>query len=73
MCDVFKDNYDYQRYKQDVVVDDNHCLQYIKKLCVDSEVVVFTLHITNKVLKSWKDLKEKYMLYKTTDDKESNS
>ena len=62
MSDVFKENYDYQRYKQDVVVDDNHCLQYVKKQCVDSEAVVFTLHITNKVLKSWQDLKEKGVL-----------
>ena len=45
-----------------MIVDDNHCLQYVKRQCVSSEDVVFTIHITNKVLKSWQDFKAKGIL-----------
>ena len=62
MSDLFKKNYDFQRYKRDVIVDDNHCLQYVKRQCVSSEEIVFTLHITNEVLKSWQDFKGKDIL-----------
>jgi hypothetical protein len=59
MSDVFKKNYDFKRYNRDVVIDNNHCLQYVKKQCISSEEIIFTLHITNEVLKSWEDFKGK--------------
>ncbi|CAB4014402.1 Hypothetical predicted protein [Paramuricea clavata] len=59
MSDVFKKNYVFKRYNRDVVVDNNHCLQYVKKQCINSEEIIFTLHITNEVLKSWEDFKGK--------------
>ena len=38
--------------------DTNHCLNYVRRQCISSDQIAFTLHITNNVLKSWKDLKE---------------
>jgi hypothetical protein len=62
MSDIFKQNYNFEKFKRDVVVDTNHCLKYVSRQCISSEEVAFTLHITNEVLKSWQDFKEKGIL-----------
>ena len=59
MSDVFKKDYNFERFKHDVVVDTSHCLKYVNRQCVSSEEVAFTIHTTNEVLKSWQDFKEK--------------
>ena len=59
MSDIFKQDYHFERFKADVVVDSNHCLNYVNRQCVSSEEVAFTVHTTNEVLKSWQDYKEK--------------
>jgi hypothetical protein len=62
MSDVLKENYNFEKFKRDVIVDTNHCLQYVNRQCVSSEEIALTVHITNTVLKSWEDLKEKEVL-----------
>ena len=65
MSDVLKTikgNYNFEKFKRDVVVDTNHCLNYVRRQCISSDQIAFTLHITNNVLKSWQDLKEKDIL-----------
>ena len=59
MSDIFKKDYNFERFKHDVVVDTSHCLKYVNRQCVSSEEVAFTVHTTNEVLKSWQDFKEK--------------
>ena len=58
MSDVLKQNYNFEKFNRDVVVDTNHSLKYVKRQCISSEEIAFTLHITNVVLKSWQDLKQ---------------
>jgi hypothetical protein len=62
MSDVLKKNYNFEKFKRDVVIDVNHCLKYVKRQCINSEEIAFTLHITNQVLKSWQGLKDKGIL-----------
>lgn len=62
MSDIFKQIYDFEKFKRDVVVDTDHCLQYVNKQCISSEQIAFTLHITNKALKSWQEFNEKGIL-----------
>ena len=50
--------YHLKKYKGHVKVDTDHSLQYIRRQCVNADEIVFTVHITNYVLKRWQDLKE---------------
>ena len=65
MSDVLKTikgNYNFEKFKRDVIVDSNHCLNYVRRQCISLDQIAFTLHISNNVLKSWQDLKEKEIL-----------
>ena len=57
MSDVLHEYCNFAKFKDDIVVDTNHCLQYVRQPSVNSEDIVFTVHITNKLLKQWEDLK----------------
>ena len=57
MSDELK-KYDFKKFKGEISVDKNHSLQYLRRQTVNADEIVFTLHITNKVLKSWHDIKE---------------
>ena len=57
MSDELK-KYDFKKFRGEISVDKNHSLQYLRKRTVNADEIVFTLHITNKALKSWYDIKE---------------
>lgn len=57
MSDELHKYCNFEKFKRDIVVDTNHSLRYVRKQCVNSEEVVFTVHITNDVLKRWHDFK----------------
>ena len=57
MSDELK-KYNFEKYKGNIIVDTNHSLQYVSKQCINADEIVFTVHITNQVLKNWQDLKE---------------
>ena len=45
---VISDNLDLiqiQKFKNSVSVSDDQCLQYVRKQCVSSEDIIFTVHI----------------------------
>lgn len=42
--------YDYQKFEDDVTVDKNHSLQYVKRQSVNAEEIAFVVHITNNVI-----------------------
>lgn len=50
--------YDFKKFKGEISIDNNHSLQYLRKQTVNADEIVFTLHITNKALKSWYDIRE---------------
>ena len=58
MSDVFHKYCDFEKFKSDIVIDTYHCFQYVNIQSVNSEEIVFTVHITNNVLKQWQDLKD---------------
>ena len=55
MSDELK-KYDFKKFKGEISVDKNHSLQYLRKQTVNGNEIVFTIHITNKILKSWHDI-----------------
>ena len=57
MSDVIHKYCNFEKFKRDIVTDTSHNLTYVNCQCINTEEVVFTLHITNKVLKQWHDLK----------------
>jgi hypothetical protein len=57
MSDELK-QYTFEKYKGNVTIDSNHSLEYVKRQCINADEIVFTVHITNHVLKSWQDFKE---------------
>lgn len=59
MSDVLYKYCNYKKFKNDIVIDTNHCLRYVNAQCTkNAEEIVFTVHITNNVLKQWQDLKD---------------
>ncbi len=58
MSDVLQKYCDLKKFKDDIVIDTDHCLRYVNTQCVNSDEIVFTVHITNNVLKQWQDLKD---------------
>ena len=46
-----------QKFKSDIVVDINHCPNFVNKTNVQSKSVAFTVHIPFEQLKSWYDNK----------------
>ena len=58
MSDVLQKYCDFKKFKDDIVIDTDHCLRYVNTQCVNSDEIVFTVHITNNVLKQWQDLKD---------------
>ena len=57
MSDELK-KYDFKKFKGAISVDKNHSLQYLRKQTVNADEIVFTIHITNKILKSWDDIRQ---------------
>jgi hypothetical protein len=57
MSDKLK-QYNFEKYKGNVTIDSNHSLEYVKRQCINADEIVFTVHITNHVLKSWQDFKD---------------
>ena len=57
MSDELK-KYDFKKFNGEISVDKNHSLEYIRKQTVNADEIVFTLHITNRALKSWHDIRE---------------
>ena len=57
MSDKLK-QYNFEKYKGNVTIDSNHSLEYVKRRCINADEIVFTVHITNHVLKSWQDFKD---------------
>ncbi len=58
MSAVLQKYCDFKKFKDDIVIDTDHCLRYVNTQCVNSDEIVFTVHITNNVLKQWQDLKD---------------
>ena len=56
MSDKLK-KYDFKKFKGEINVDKNHSLQYLRKQTVNANEIVFTIHITNKILKSWHNIR----------------
>ena len=57
MSDELK-KYDFKKFKGGINVDKNHSLQYLRKQTVNANEIVSTIHITNKILKSWHDIRQ---------------
>ena len=56
MSDELK-KYDFKKFKGEINVDKNHSLQYLRKQTVNANEIVFTIHITNKIPKSWHNIR----------------
>ena len=56
MSDVLK-TVAFQKYKDDITVDNNNCLRYVRRECAQSKEIYLTVHITNRALKSWNEIK----------------
>lgn len=54
-----KTKYNFEKFKRDVFIDTDHCLPYVNRECIISEEIVYTVHITNEVLKSWQEFRAK--------------
>ena len=57
MSDELK-KYDFKKFKGEISVNKNHSLQYSRKQTVYANEIVFTIHIANKMLKSWHDIRQ---------------
>ena len=62
MSDALHKYYDFEKYKSEIVINTNHCLRYVNIQSVNAEEIVYTIHITNNVLKKWLDLKDSQLL-----------
>ena len=47
-----------KKFKGEIGVNKNHSLQYLRKQTVYANEIVFTIHIANKMLKSWHDIRQ---------------
>lgn len=50
--------YDLSKFKQNISLSTEHCLNYVKQYCVDEGNIAFTVNIPNEHLRSWCDLRE---------------
>jgi len=50
---------DVEKFRHEITVDTNHCLQYVKKQSVNAEEIVLAIHLTNQILKTWHDVRQK--------------
>ena len=55
--------YDVSKFKEEISLSTNHCLNYVKKECIAGDRIRFTGNIPNEHLKSWCERKEDGGLY----------
>lgn len=46
------------KWKENILVSTEHCLNYMKQDCVAGDEIIFTVNIQNEQLRSWYDLRE---------------
>ena len=51
-------SYNWQKFKNDICIDAEHSLQYIRRQCVNENEIVLMMHITNQCLKSLHEFKQ---------------
>ena len=52
------EGYDLSKFKQNISLSTEHCLNYVKQDCIDGDNIAFTVNIPNEHLRSWRDLRE---------------
>ena len=52
------EGYDLNKFKQNISLSTEHCLNYVKQDCIDGDNIAFTVNIPNEHLRSWRDLRE---------------
>ena len=55
--------YNVSKFKEEISLSTNHCLNYVKKECIAGDRILFTVNILNEHLKSRCELKEDGGLY----------
>ena len=60
---TFPNAYDASKFKEEISLSANYCLNYVKKECIAGDRIRFTVNIPNEHLKSWCELKEDGALY----------
>ena len=51
-----------EKFKNSVSVSDDQCLQYVRKHCVSSEDIIFTVHIGHDCLRCLHEAKQERLL-----------
>ena len=52
-------SYDWDKFKNNIITDTDHCLQYVRRQRASNVDIWLTIHVTNQCLKSWHDFKKR--------------